>query len=297
MTGFVYTVNLPVSKQTVQLTELSYIDFKSLAKNIANENNIIIFNTFNFLIQKHCLEDISKLSAIDKLYILLTIRAVCISPVLELVITCPKTKEQFNSTVSIDNILAVLRSECPDKQTISYQNKLQITYGLPTSLYVNRETLEAPETVINCISLNDYSFYDITVEMVNKLPAVVLNDVYTYVNKIYSYLNNLELIKIPSPFSADENDTMIMTANVFNNSVLEFLKLCFNRDLMSFYKLEYFLMKQFRMTYETMSNMTPIELNVYLNLYNEEQAEQEKAERKANNQQNTPMIGNNQTVA
>jgi hypothetical protein len=291
MAKFVYTVNLPVSKQTVQLTEISYIDFKNIVKNIANENNDIIFNTFNDILKQYCIEDTDRLSVIDKLYILLTIRAVCISPVLELVVTCPRTKEQFNTTINIDDILSLLTDNTLKEKTISYPKNLKITYNLPTSLYINRDVIDAVETVINCISLNNYDFHDITAEMINKLPAVVLNDIQTYANDVYLYLNEIKLLNIPSPYSADENDTMIITANVFNNSVLEFLKLCFNRDLMSFYKLEYFLMKQFRMTYETMSSMTPVELNVYTNLFKEEQAEQEKAEKKANTDQNTPAIG------
>ena len=297
MAKFLYSVDLPVSKKTVQLTELSFINFKNLAKNIANENNDIIFNSFNELLDQHCNYDTTKLTVIDKLYILLTIRAVCVSSVLELVVTCPKTKEQFNSTINIDDILAILRTEHPKEKTVSYPNRLSLTYGLPTSLYINRDVIDAAETVINSISLGENTFNDITAEVVNKLPAVVLNDVHAYANTVYQHLSELQLLNIPSLFSSDVEDSMIITANVFNNSVLELLKLCYNRDLMSFYKLEYFLMKQFRMTYETMSSLTPVELNVYLNLYKEEQAEQEKAEKNANNNQDTPTIGAFKPVA
>ena len=137
MAKFVYTVDLPVSKQTVQLTEISYVDFKTVVKNITNEDNNVIFKTFNEVLKQYCIEDTGKLSIVDKLYILLTIRAVCISPVLELVVTCPRTKEQFNTTINIDDILAILRNSPLKEKTISYNNNLKITYDLPTSLYIN----------------------------------------------------------------------------------------------------------------------------------------------------------------
>jgi len=291
MSKFLYSVNLPVSKKTVQLTEMSFIELKDLVKNIANTNNDIILTSFNNILKDHCTEDISNLSVIDKLYILLTIRAVCVSEILELIITCPITKQQFNGVININDVLTLLQTEYPEEQTSSYPNNLKLVYGLPTSLYINRDILDASETVINCLYINDHPFYDITAEVVNKLPAVILNDVQTYANTVFKYLNKLELINIPSPYSSDDGNVTILTANVFNNSVLEFLKLCYNRDLMYFYKIEYFLMKQFRMSYEHMSKLTPAEINVYINLFKEEQAEQEKAEKQASSNNDTPNIG------
>lgn len=293
MAKFLYSVTLPVSRQTVLLTELPFTELKNIVKNIANANNDIILTAFNDILHEHCKEDVSKLTIIDKLYILLTIRAVCISPILELMVTCPITDQQFNSTVNVDDILTILKSKHIELQTVTYQNNLKITYGLPTSLYINRDMLDATEAVINCISLNDCSFYDITAEMVNKLPAVVLNDIQTYANMIYNHLHSLELLNLPSPYDDTNDNNIILTANVFDNSVIEFLKLCFNRDLMSFYKIEYFLMNQFRMTHETLSKLTLAEVNVYMALYKEEQAEREKAEKKAASSQATPtpLIG------
>jgi len=297
MARFIYSVILPVSKRTVQLTEFTFTKLKDLVKNITNENNDIILLSFNDIIKEHCTDNVDDLTVIDKLYILLTIRSVCVSPVLELIITCPKTKKQFNGTINISNILNTLYSFQYEQKEISYQNNLKVTYNLPKSLYINQNAMDASETIINCISLGDSRFYDITAEAINKLPAVVLNDVKTYANNTFLALKELELINLPSPFSRDKEDATIITANVFDNSVLEFLKLCFNRDLMSFYKTEYFLMKQFRMNYETMSNLTPVEINLYINLYKEEQAEQEKAEKQSSSPQNGPNIGQFKPVA
>jgi hypothetical protein len=82
---------------------------------------------------------------------------------------------------------------------------------------------------------------------------------------------------------------------MFDGSLIEFLKICFNRDLMSFYKLEYFLMNQFRMTLDSLSKLTAAEVGIYTSLYKEEQAEREKAEKQSNEEQgvslNDPMPG------
>jgi uncharacterized alkaline shock family protein YloU len=291
MSKFLYAVQLPVSNKVISLTELSYIELRGIVKNIANENNNIIANVFEETLQSHCSEDITDLTAIDKLFILLTIRSVCVSPLLELAVTCPETKKQFNYNQRIDNILNILRDNIFPEETKTYDKGMTITYCLPKSLYLNQDILDTVETVINNVSLNGHIFYNITAEMVNKLPAVVLNDVNTYAIRVYERLKNIELLNISSPYALN-NTATVLTANVFDNSVIEFLKLCYNRDLMSLYKIEYFLMKQFRMSFETMQNLTIAEINVYINLFKEEQEEQEKAEKQqASGASPMPTIG------
>jgi len=292
MSKFLYAVQLPVSNKVISLTELSYIELRGIVKNIANENNDIIANVFEEILQSHCSEDITDLTAIDKLFILLTIRSVCISPLLELVVTCPETGKPFNYNQRIDNILNILRDNVFSEETKTYDKGIAVTYCLPKSIYLNRDILDTAETVINNVSLNGHTFYNITAEMVNKLPAVVLNDVNTYAIRVYEHLKNIELLNIPSPYAQDNGTATVLTANVFDNSVIEFLKLCYNRDLMSLYKIEYFLMKQFRMSFETMQNLTIAEINVYINLFKEEQEEQEKAEKQqASGASPMPTIG------
>jgi hypothetical protein len=70
--------------------------------------------------------------------------------------------------------------------------------------------------------------------------------------------------------------------NLFSNSIIEFLKICFKRSLLSFYELEYFLNHKLNIDYDLIKVATPAELNIYINFFKEEKAEEEKRERKKN---------------
>ena len=276
MSKFLYTVFLPGLNKTVHLTELFFTEFKQLVKIITNNNDDLIAQAFDEIIKTHCIEDVSHCTAIDKLLILLTIRMVCISPVLEMVVTCPETKKTFNCSIDISDINKIIENIRYPEETKTYINDIEICYNLPSSLYIPKD-IDSMQTVISSVSVGDITTYDIE-SVINRLPANILRDAKTFMSSIYTYMDNIELLKIASPFNINAKP-ITLTANIFNGSVLELLKICFRRDLMSMYQLEYFLMSQFRTNYETLNATTPAELSIYVNLFKEEQKEKEKEQK------------------
>lgn len=276
MAKFIYTVYLPGLQKTVRLTELSYSYFKQLVKIITNDDNELISAAFDDVIKQHCLDDVSCCNAFDKLLILLTIRAVCISPVLELVISCPGTRESFNCNIEISDLKAKIEN-IGILTDIKTYNQLLLRYDVPRSFY-NTDALDMVQTVIHSITINDQTVYDVE-PIIDRLPASILRDAKTFLENIEKRLTDIELLSFTSPHSPSA-EPITITANIFNNSILELLKICFKRDLMSIYEHEYFLMNQFRLQHETFDRITPAEISIYINLYKEEVKEREKAEKK-----------------
>lgn len=288
MRHFVYTVFLPGQKKTISIKELYFNRYKHLVKNILNGNDSIVAEFFDDLLTDLCLEapNVKTFSFLDKIIILLTIRAVCLSPVLELTATCPSTGNQFNNTIQISNIVDKLQNlNLPDKIYScikEYNNKsLIIDLGLPDTLNVKEHDLTIINTFVRKITLNSKDITDTKNEIIDHLPAYVLKDIRDYISEFNTSLKDIDLISLQSPFAAPDTAISI-PLNLFSNSVIEFLKICFKRNLISFYEIEYFLTKELNVSYELIKNSTPAELNIYINLYKDERAEQEKQENKKN---------------
>jgi hypothetical protein len=261
MSKFLYTVYLPGIDRTVHLTELYFTEYKQLVKVITNDNNNLIAEAFEDIIKNHCIEDVSNCTFLDKLLILLTIRSICISPVLELAITCPVTEQPFDCSIDVSSIISSIEGiqQCQDKKT--YFNTLHVTYRPPVDLFITKN-IEALETVVYALEKDN-------------LPAAVLKDARNFIKDLSSKLDNIELLTIKSPYTSN-TPPITLTANVFNNSVIEFLKILYKRDLMSVYRHEYFLSTNLNINHTALMSITPAEASLYTNLFNEEQREKEK---------------------
>ena len=286
MRQFVYTVYLPGQKKTVQIKELQFSRYKHLVKIITNNNDEVVAKFFDELLVDICPDEknILSFSFLDKLIILLTVRSICISPSLELVINCPATKKQFNSTVKISDIIDKLQNldlaEDVYLTIKKYNNDtLQIDLGMPSILNIDERDLTVINTIIKKVTLNGHSTETITEALTDRLPALVLNDIRDYINYFNNNLRNINLLSIRSPFSTTEAEINV-PLNLFSNSIIEFLKITFKRGLLSIYELEYFLINKLHIDFELIKTSTPAELNIYINFFKDERDREEKAERK-----------------
>ena len=282
MRQFVYTVYLPGQKKTVQIKELQFSRYKHLVKSITNDNDNVIIDFFDSLLADLCSvdNDVKTYSFLDKLIILLTIRLVCISPELELTGTCPETKNNFNFTVKLTDIIDKLQTlQLLDEvygTTKTFNNgDLVIELGMPSILQMSTVELGMLNTVFKKIILNGTDVTKTREQIIDHLPAVVLRDIKNYLTTFNEYMSGIKLLDIRSPFAS--NKTVEMPLNLFSNSIIDFLKICFRRNLLSLYELEYFLINRLNLSYELIREVTPAELNIYINLFKEEKREEEKA--------------------
>jgi hypothetical protein len=283
---FVYTVYLPGQKKTVQIKELQFNRYKHLVKAITNDNNEVITEFLEELLIDLCPEEknISSFSFLDKLIILLTIRLICISPTLDLIVNCPTSKNQFNTAAKLSAIIDNLQNlNLPSDiytTTKEYNNStLKIDLGMPSTLNINERDLTVINTIIKQITLNDHSTDIITDQLTDRLPALVLTDIKQYINYLSDNLRDINLLSIQSPFSPTAS-AINVPLNLFTNSIIDFLKIVFKRSLLSIYELEYFLINKLNIDFELIKTSTPAELNIYINFFKDEKEKEDQAERK-----------------
>jgi len=280
---FTYTAYLPGCQETIQIKELQFGRYKHLLKAMTNDNNSVIAEFFDNLLQDLCISDIpiDRCTFLDKLILLLTIRSINISPDLELTVTCPETQSTFNYSLLITDVIDRLQNlnlpESIYNTTKTYNDgNLIIHLGMPSIINIDACDLLLPETVIKKILLNDKDITTTKREIIERLPITILKDIKEYITYFSSALSDIKLISIQSPF-AKINNSIEIPLNLFSNSIIEFLKICFKKNLLSVYELEYFLLSKLNIGYELLKTSTPAELNIYINMFRDEKHEEEKA--------------------
>jgi hypothetical protein len=276
---FTYTAKLPSCNKVINIKELLYFDYKQLVKTLTNDNNHVTIDFFEDLIKNSCEGDTSLFTFIDKIIVLLTIRAVCISPDLELTVTCPATDKTFNTNIQIFDIINNLSTLnlSPDiystKKTYN-DNKLIIELGMPGKITLDQEDFNLISAVIKKLTINGN---DVTVDkhtLIEHLPMSVLKDISDYVLYLSNTIRDIKLLDILSPYT-NENNNIQVPLNLFANSILDFLKMCFKRGLISLYELEYFLISKLHIDFDLIKNSTLAELNIYINLFKDEKRDEE----------------------
>jgi hypothetical protein len=102
------------------------------------------------------------------------------------------------------------------------------------------------------------------------------------------------MFKKVNPY-VDSSETEEFTVNMFDNSLISFLMTCYTENLKSIYQIIYILVKRLKFSGEFVHSSTFAEVKMYLDLYEEEMKEQEKAmqEQQQANQGGAPApIGN-----
>jgi hypothetical protein len=278
---FTYTAYLPGIKKTVCIKELQFGRYKHLIKAITNDNSDVISSFFNCLLSELCIDDVTHCSFLDKIILLLTIRSICIAPDLELTATCPKTQSTFNYTVQLFDIIDRLQALNLPSDLYStlkrYNNdNLLIELGMPSLLNIKQTDLDIIQTAIRKITLNNKDVTNLKNDIIDNLPIIVLKDIKDYLLYFSNTLKEINLLSIQSPFS---NDTIDVPLNLFTNSIIEFLKICFKRNPMTIYEMEYFLNSKLNLDYDLIKTSTPAELNIYINLFKDERAREENAQK------------------
>jgi hypothetical protein len=160
--------------------------------------------------------------------------------------------------------------------TKTYNNgDLVIELGMPNMLKISPADLNAIDTVFKKIILNGNDVTDVKEQIIERLPAGTLKDIKEYLHNFNEHVTGIKLLDIRSPFAYDK--TVEIPLNLFSSSIIDFLKICFRRNLLSLYELEYFLINRLNLSYELIRDVTPAELNIYINFFKEEKREEEKA--------------------
>jgi hypothetical protein len=282
MLSFYYTVYIPSQQRTIRLKELTFKEYKSIVKTITNDNNALIEVAFNELIEKATDQKHETFTFLDKLLILLTIRSVCILSDIELIVTSPETEKKFNVNYRIYDIIQKLAElDLTGYDTIikTYNAILEVTFGIPNNLFIDK-TNESLFTTIRQIKINNIVVPLERDDIVERLPVNVFKDAKNFLTELESKINGINLMTVMAPDTSPDN-SLEVPLTLVENSVLEFLKLCYKRELLSIYELEYILTSKLKLPYDVVYGSTPAELMLYINFYNKEKSEQQKQQNRS----------------
>jgi len=282
MLHFYYTAYIPSKKKIIELKELHFGEYKNLVKIITNNNNSLIEKAFNNLIQHVTGCDPAQFTFLDKLIILLTVRSVCVLSDIELLVTSPEDSQTYNVSYRIYDIIERLTNldlENSEHITKLYNNTLEITFGLPSALFIDN-TNKSLSAVIKNIRVEDTDIPIDSDDIYDHIPLCVFKDAKDFLKTIESKINNINLMSINTP-GTSQNNALEVPLTLVENSVLEFLKLCYKKDLISIYELEYILTSKMNLSHTLVYNSTPAELMLYINFFNKEKSESDKQQKKS----------------
>lgn len=260
-----FTYNCRLADRTVTLREMKLPLYKDLVKYLTTNNTTDITKAFDDLIYQLCTSDCSDLTIIEKAKILLTVRAINVQPTLDVVLTCPSTGQTFNASLDLITIIDYLNKINITSKKLTYDD-LEIELNIPTTFhYVDID-------FISKITFNQIPIDNIK-EAFDSLPAKVSKDIKDYIQEVDTS-NNQKFISMKSPY-ADKN--IDIPISISQNTIFEFVKLAFRKDLMSIYEMEYIIISKLNLDSAILYNSTYAELNIYVNIFKKELEDRQQA--------------------
>ena len=244
MSQFVYPVDIISQDTSYYFKEFTTKNHKDFVKVILNENKDALDMFINNLVQELCVGDINVplLTSIDKLYILLTVRAYGISPEIVLVTeTDDEEKLKVSIPVNINDILDAIRSLNLEHGFTVTDGNMTIKGSLPKKMFFD-DAFDVICSTVRYIEFNNQEIDLINMSLSEKIH--VLNTLPSFVfPKIIETLQAQEAKMKATPIISLDTDKQLVTQkevfiSLFNGTIAEIIKLMFKADLREFYNSE-----------------------------------------------------------
>lgn len=277
-TSFKYKVYLPVRKEYIYFEQLTHDNFTTIAKVIANNDDLLLNNMFERIVNDLSGKKIkcNEITKIDMFCVLLNVFIMCVKSSIEMNIGVKEGAKQKIRLELYDMLDKVTNFDFEYKQQIKINDDLSVVLKPPTALLIP----DADDVVVECIDTltifnEEYMIKDLTIkqkhEIFEGLPSGTINKIFSKMQEI-DEIYKLDVLKYgPEP---EEK----ITISLYNTSMFEVLKLIYRQNLQAQYFYTYFLSKHLGVT--DPGSMTPAEVQIYLDLHKQEHKEQEK-QRKA----------------
>ena len=299
--GFSYIVNLPGFNKKIQAHEISARNYRELVKSLYNNDSTAFIQHLSDII-----EIVSPgiqqegLNVVDKIILLLHMRAICISPDLKLETKCPETKKGFETVIKIETLIETLEKVQYNKvithdniqifhSIIKVKDELQFIDIEPEKLFINQLA-----SCVDSISIqnNRLDFVNLTfekrIQIIEKLPLILTTKIFESIANVEEQLSKTKLLVLHSPFG---KKPVIVDLPVSTDTkvLLEFCKLIFNDDLGNLYMINYNLTTKANFNTDYIDQITPAEQLLYWSYFiMQTQQEQDNAK---GDVKNNPMFG------
>ena len=294
---FKYSAYIPSTDSFVKVGQLTTKDYIELVKYITNADPLALIEAYDDVISQLTNNiDVKSLTRVDKFFILLTIRAICVGPLLSMTFEDVKSTKSYTSHVELFPVMQRIADiEYEFKRCIKITNNISVFIKLPSSLYIE----DSNDLLVECIDsikIDNYThnLSEFTInekqQVVNNLPGILMVDLYKYINDGLEKFAEVNLFKKMNPHNPSENE--VYSVNIFDTSMYNFINLCYNESLNYIRDIMYILQRKCNFSGEILHNSTFAEIRMYIDLYEEEIREREKAEQKAQqNQSRSSPIG------
>ena len=285
---FKYKAYLPSLETHIPITELKTRDYLTVVKTVMNKQEDLTLSVFEEVINSVVpVEYLNDLTRIDKFFILITVRALCVGSVLTLHFEDTKSKKPYTSYIHLMQILQELADiEVPLHQTYT-RDKIQVTMATPTNL----NTIDETSLVVDCIKQLklDGNVVDLKAftdeqrdKIIQTLPAGLLDELRTFVNRLLRQYDNVVLFNTLNPHDPDA-EPEVYKFNMFNNIMYNFLTTIYSDNINNIYEMFYILCKRVKIDIDTLYNHTYAEVRMYLDMYEQELKRAEEARKAEQN--------------
>lgn len=255
---------VPSLSSYASISEITIEQLSILSKYIINQDNSGINDNFNNII-KNNLEDkniFKLLSKYDKWFIAVFLRAVSISPIINIQ---TKTLSGVSCTAEYDIIKILSRlSEIPVLKIPKLEtNGLKFYFKQVLNLYDDSYPFNYIEKIEYNNTLLDLNTIKLDIEKYNNISILIKNHLF-YSEHIYNNLFLLENKSVNMPISP-------IPFRLTDNTLFAFLKSIYLPYCKVLYNKIYALIKKIGFSYNDLKNLTLLEGQIYLNSYYEEE--------------------------
>lgn len=235
-----------------RITELSYFEYKNLAKNLFTEDLDTINKVFEDILQSQV--NVKYLSIENKFKCLIFLRSLTLGE--EFNLSYKEKNYNFNVNNILENIF--LNEEDYDTESIDLTKS--------NKFYIN-DTLNELINNIKGITLKN-KYYDFT-EFAKEQKKELLDNI-----------TDINIVDVSNKMLGDISNNYLkildLKLNLHNGDILTFLKNIFYSDLNNLYDLEYFLIKNLNLNTNDFKNYSLSELKILMNKVIEEYKESNK---------------------
>lgn len=289
---FFYPIHIPSLDSPRYFKEFTCKHFKAFVKIILNNNDDAYELFIDELIEELCREelDISQLTNFDKFVIMLEVRAINISPIIEFSI--PKGEnEKIDVAVDLFECLNIARSYDIQHSFDVSLGELTVTGTLPKKLVVK----DWFDVSVNCITSIEFNGKKIPVceldgdnkkKVINQLPAPIFSKIVQQFNDQATIMQKEHLTMFPSIDGSEDLQPVYISP--VDNTMSQLIKVFYNYNLKDMYSGQISLMSELKIPDTFIDKSTPAELSVYYSII-EQHAKEREAEMEQDDTVKNPM--------
>jgi hypothetical protein len=280
MVAYYFKVYVPSLGRRVSFREINIRDWININKSIINNDYGEVVECFDLIIKECCLETGILFTLLDKVVVLLAIRAYSISNFCDIKIRDKDEDKEFEHKLEINGLLdSLLRLPIEHKKAVTV-NEVTIEYGIP--LYpVKDANVVSVADYIHCIKKDDQVLIDNTSSrdemqaIVDNLDMDMFNEVTKYAKELNHTFQENPLYIIRSPYN--QTRELISQKMLLDFTMYDLLKMLFTENLHNLYRSIYTFNQQLNISPEYTERLIPVEKDLLWGYYIKDQRDAEAA--------------------